>query len=134
MRGVFIHLLTALLLVDSAFSTKCPSIYQQTNFVLRNNVLKSLMVQSQQECAKECGSHIGCFSVNYYQKKKMCELNKATHMSSPVDLAYDVEGTYIRLDDQDVCSDRYCSTDKICMMDKASHEEICKGRFTFLSL
>ena len=119
MRVYILQLLTSLLRFAMVFSTKCTPQYEQIyNVVLRNNILLSSMVQNQQDCTKKCTSYIGCYSVNYYHKQKMCELNKATHRVSPVDLDYDEEGTYIKLKEQDVCSDTYCSAGQICLPKK----------------
>jgi len=122
-------LLVALFLLPFAFSTDCPSTYKQNKFVLQNNVVTSSLVRNQNECTKKCSSHMGCYSVNYYHQKKMCQLNKATHLSSPVDLVYDVDGTYIRINDRtkDVCSDKYCSDGQICVMNKETQDVFCRG-------
>ena len=129
MRAYILQLLTLLLGFALVFSTKCTSQFEQIyNVVLRNNILLSSMVQNQQDCTKKCTSYIGCYSVNYYHKKKMCELNKATHLVSPVDLDYDEEGTYIKLKEQDVCSDKYCSSGQICLPNKVSDGYSCRGK------
>ena len=117
----------------TATSTKCPSTYKQTNFVLRNKSFMSLGVKSQQNCIQKCAAIVKCFSINYYQETKKCELNSATHLSSPEDLVYSIEGTYIKLNDrsEDTCSDKYCSDGQICVIKKTTHDYICRSKFFF---
>ncbi|XP_031562154.1 neuropilin-1-like [Actinia tenebrosa] len=96
----------------------CPSTYAQTNFILKHHVLSSTTVKNYQECYGKCASTTDCHSMNFYDRSQRCELNKGSHLSNPVDLVYNEEGTYSVHDSRSVatCSDKYCGTDTICVV------------------
>ncbi|XP_031553890.1 lactadherin-like [Actinia tenebrosa] len=104
----------------------CPSTYTQTNFILKHHVLSSTTVKNYQECYDKCASTTDCHSMNFYDRSQRCELNKGSHLSNPVDLVYNEQGTYSVHDSRSVatCSDKYCSTDTICVMKSNNFE--CK--------
>ena len=54
---------------------------------LKNNVLESIpSTTGIAECMIRCSNNENCYSINYNLLTKVCELNKATHLSDPDDL------------------------------------------------
>ncbi|KXJ06691.1 Lactadherin [Exaiptasia diaphana] len=103
----------------------CSGYYVQKSFVLQGNLLASLLVTTRAHCEMKCRENSGCFSINYYKEQKNCHLNKATHLSRPLHLVYDMGGVYIKIKN-DYCSDAYCSTGQSCLIDSAKDDYICK--------
>jgi hypothetical protein len=133
---IFSALTSCLLLVILAMckhvsSTLCPAAFTQEHHVLRNHVISSSSAQSIDQCKQQCASHMECHSINFYSSQNKCELNKATHLSSPVDLSYEILGTYEIYGQRplNMCSDSLCSTNETCLLNNNNSKKkyICKG-------
>ena len=103
--------------------------------VLKGHVISSQQVCSLEDCADVCYANRKCYSINYYERKKRCELNDKTTFMNPEDLVRELDGTYLDiLRPYSDCSDLFCDRDEICKMDRVDHSQ-CKGwRSYFIAL
>ncbi|KXJ21594.1 hypothetical protein AC249_AIPGENE18006 [Exaiptasia diaphana] len=108
--------------------TCSPSSYSQSGFQLQGHVIKKISTTSASACMQECELHNQCYSINYHNGHKRCELNDANHLTNPKSLTfsqgYDYKTNPTRSPSN--CSITYCSrkTDK-CLIDRNGRDYKC---------
>ena len=95
--------------------------------VLKGHVISSVQTNSFEGCVDRCFRNSKCYSINYYNRKEICELNDKTTFMNPEDLVRELDGTYLDiLRPYSDCSDLFCDRDEICKMKRADRFQ-CKG-------
>ena len=95
--------------------------------VLKGHVISSVQTNSYEGCVDRCFRNSKCYSINYYNRKEICELNDKTTFMNPEDLVRELDGTYLDiLRPYSDCSDLFCDRDEICKMERADRSH-CKG-------
>jgi hypothetical protein len=109
----------------------CDSEYSQSGHVLLDHVVQSLMVTSSDDCVHECSTNSTCNSINFYEDKNLCEINNATHLSSPEDLvSANRHAIYMMFSRRPlvVCSNQFCSDPDICFMNSDGSTFRCQSK------
>ena len=101
--------------------------YSQPNFKLQGHVIDSLLRSDSLQCDDECASHAKCHSINFYQSKRICELNDANHLSNPESLTYSHGSQYLNYFKRPVakCSNKLCSQRLGCEMAEDGRDYKC---------
>lgn len=88
-----------LLVLSPARALFCPPRIQQTvhnGYSLTGHVITTYSFLGQREvCVEACAAHNDCNSVNFYQRKKECELNRVSHLSHPENMTAAIDSEYI---------------------------------------
>ncbi len=69
-------------------------LHSAENRVLQNRVYKQKNVQNHVICGRDCSMDEDCKSFNFYEYKKLCELNNATRAEHPQDFLEDQGSAY----------------------------------------
>ena len=97
--------------------------------VLTGHVISTETTHDLEECADLCGKNRPCYSVNYYEKQRKCELNDQTSFHHPERMMRHAEGSYLDIHrPYSDCSDLFCDVQQVCKMDKVDRT-YCKGKY-----
>lgn len=83
------------------------------------------------QCMMKCESRIDCYSINFYPRTEVCELNNATNLSHPEGFGEDpAGGTFLVNIFRSIgwCSDKLCTgTGKRCFLNPDQTSFQCLG-------
>jgi len=101
--------------------------YTQSHFQLQGHVSKTVNVATKALCIAQCKLHQHCHSMNFYQRKRVCELNNANHLSNPESLVPSADGEYINYHERPPakCSNKLCSEPLECVIDRDGKDMCC---------
>ena len=95
--------------------------------VLTGHVISTQTTHGIEECADLCDKVPPCYSVNYYEKQRKCELNDKTSFHHPEHMIQHVHGSYLDIHrPYSDCSDYFCDVRQVCKMDRVDRS-YCKG-------
>ena len=97
--------------------------------VLTGHVISTQTTHGIEECADLCDKDPPCYSVNYYEKQRKCELNDKTSFHHPEHMIQHVHGSYLDIHrPYSDCSDYFCDVRQVCKMDRVDRI-YCKGKW-----
>lgn len=90
--------LTILLLVSPSRALVCSNIQRtvRNGYSLKGHLITTYSFLGKNTvCIEACAAHSECNSVNFYQRKKKCELNNGNHQSDPENMTVTIDSEYI---------------------------------------
>ncbi|XP_031558838.1 EGF-like repeat and discoidin I-like domain-containing protein 3 [Actinia tenebrosa] len=126
-----VHLLVLVLLLwqQPSLALECSTAQSQSSHVLVNHVIRVTKATRFSDCTQKCGADSKCRSINWYPDHGLCDLNNATHLSSPEDFVPASQGTYLIyfLHPMAFCSLKLCSKSSIsCLMNSDGINHRCQ--------
>ena len=98
--------------------------------VLTGHVISTQTTHGIEECADLCDKDPPCYSVNYYEKQRKCELNDKTSFHHPEHMIRRADGSYLDIHrPYSDCSDYFCDVGQVCKMDRPDRT-YCRGEHT----
>ena len=127
-------LVSLLLLITSSINLQAADMCRRVHEgklrmqVLTGHVISTQTTHGLEECADLCDKDPPCYSVNYYEKQRKCELNDKTSYHHPEHMIRRADGSYLDIHrPYSDCSDYFCDVRQVCKMDGVDRS-YCKGR------